>query len=326
MDIDADTIKIIALLPFKNEEWILREYIHSVKQITDHIVAYDDNSTDNGAQLLRDAGATILSASVTVKSGWAEHSIREQLLAEGRRQAGTHFICLDADEVFTTNFYHNAKEIIASLTPGQSLWMDWVTLYKSTSRERIDGVYKDINKNFIFCDDKDLDFTYAFLGVSRTPGNLANKLVIDRHKGSVIHYQYLNTDRSTMKRVWYMCSEHIQAVRTPLRINTTYEVQKDKVHTPTKKVPVEAAFDIVDPSITGYDQATDWRFLAIMDWFDTYGIEFFEPLDIWYIVDFKELFKKRVQRKPRPTILPSWLIRLNDIKNKVKVWFYYVRQ
>ena len=37
-------MKVIALLPFKNEEWILPTYLSNVLPIVDEIIALDDNS------------------------------------------------------------------------------------------------------------------------------------------------------------------------------------------------------------------------------------------------------------------------------------------
>ena len=40
-------MKIIALLPFKNEEWILPTFLSNVLPIVDEIISLDDSSTDN---------------------------------------------------------------------------------------------------------------------------------------------------------------------------------------------------------------------------------------------------------------------------------------
>jgi len=37
-------MKIVAMLPFKNEEWVLPAYISSLSKIADEIIALDDNS------------------------------------------------------------------------------------------------------------------------------------------------------------------------------------------------------------------------------------------------------------------------------------------
>ena len=329
MDIKTTTKhepKIIALLPFKNEELFLKEYIYTIQKITNHIIAHDNGSTDNSAQMLKDAGATVIPRASTLTKSFQEFEIRTLLLEHGRKAGGTHFICLDADEVFTDAFFPRAKELILALSPGQSLWMDWVTLYGDAHEERTDGVYKKINKNFIFCDDEGLTFSYVFLGVSRTPGDVLNRVVIERNTGAVIHYQYLNTKRSNMKRIWYMCYEHTQKRRTPVRINTTYEIQKDTLIVPTKKLTSVASYTIINQSITSYEQETDWRFTEILSWFDTYGIEYFEPLDIWDIDVFKKLFEKKIYRTPHPTVLPTWLRMINDLKNKIKIHISLIKK
>lgn len=196
--------------------------------------------------------------------------------------------------------------------------MDWVNLYGNLHTERIDGVYKKINKSFVFCDDKNIDFTYAFLGVSRTPGDPLNRVVIDRSEGSVIHFQFLNTDRSEMKRAWYMCSEIIKGDRSPQRINVTYDIQKTRDDIHTGALTPDINFELVDNSLSKYDYNQDWRFKEIISWFDKYGIGFFEPLDIWNNRVFSDKFIKKMNRRPIPKIVPRWVMILNDIKNKIK--------
>ncbi len=313
--------KIIALLTFKNESWVLQEYINAIKKITNHMVVYDNGSTDNSVQILKDAGALFAEKSTKITEGYQEYELRKLLLEEGRKHGGTHFICIDADEVFSDVFYTHAKETILSLRPGQSLWMDWVTLYQNEFTERVDGVYKKISKNFIFCDREDLAFSYVFLGVSRTPGDLKDRVVLDRSKGSVIHYQYLNTKRSDMKRVWYMCYEHTKHQRSPIRINTTYEIQKERKGIPVKQLTKDTSYTIIDRSILAYEPKKDWRFQQILEWFTVYGVEFFEPLDIWNTKEFMEIFLEKTGRPPKPKKLPAFLLQLNNLKNKIVVLY-----
>ena len=55
-------MKVIALLPFKNEEWCLPSYLHNTTKIVDEIIAIDDGSTDNSVKILEDAGAKVYSS------------------------------------------------------------------------------------------------------------------------------------------------------------------------------------------------------------------------------------------------------------------------
>ena len=55
-------MKVIALLPFKNEEWCLPSYLYNTTKIVDEIIAIDDGSTDNSVKILEDAGAKVYSS------------------------------------------------------------------------------------------------------------------------------------------------------------------------------------------------------------------------------------------------------------------------
>ena len=105
-------MKVIALLPFKNEEWCLPSYLHNTTKIVDEIIAIDDGSIDNSVKILEDAGAKVYSSEKLIKfnSGWSEGSIRAELLKLGREAGGTHFVCLDADETFTNPLIDNFQE------------------------------------------------------------------------------------------------------------------------------------------------------------------------------------------------------------------------
>ena len=45
-------MKVIGLIPFKNEEHFLPTYLSNVKPICDEIIAVDDYSTDNSRKIL----------------------------------------------------------------------------------------------------------------------------------------------------------------------------------------------------------------------------------------------------------------------------------
>ena len=49
-------MKVIALIPFKNEGWILPTYLSNVLPVVDEIIGIDDGSTDNSRQIMEDAG------------------------------------------------------------------------------------------------------------------------------------------------------------------------------------------------------------------------------------------------------------------------------
>ena len=47
-------MKVIGLIPFKNEEHFLPTYLSNVKPICDEIIAVDDYSTDNSRKIMEE--------------------------------------------------------------------------------------------------------------------------------------------------------------------------------------------------------------------------------------------------------------------------------
>ena len=52
-------MKVIGILPFKNEERFLPTYLSNVQPVCDEIIAIDDHSTDNSRQIMEDAGVIV---------------------------------------------------------------------------------------------------------------------------------------------------------------------------------------------------------------------------------------------------------------------------
>jgi|ERR1035437_261416 glycosyltransferase involved in cell wall biosynthesis len=316
-------MKIIALLPIKNEAWILRTCLSSLEAYVDEIIVMDDNSTDDSVAIARSFNAIIHTNDKSKITYFSEHNVREKLLELGRSRGGTHFVFLDADETFSSNIEPDQfREGLSALKPGGKLFLQWVPLWKSPRQFRQDvrGAFGKTFKDFVFCDDKTSHHTYAYIGVNRTPGDNKhdNCIYMKPEDGVVLHFQYISWERNEYKQAWYKCSEYINGERSPRRINATYRHLLDEKHATILETPQKWINNILIPSDASLNQPYTWYIDTIQNLFDAHGIVFFEPLEIWHIDLLRKIFIDRVGREPVPKTFPLIILYLNNIKNKIK--------
>jgi len=310
-------MKVIALVPFKNEAWVLPSYISSIGKIADEIIALDDNSTDNSDELLRIAGAKIITIDSRSETVVNMGLRRQKLLEAGRAAGGTHFIWLDADEIFSSNFAINAKEEISKLKPGQKMSLRWVQTWKSLNDYLDDRTspFGYLWKDFIFCDDGVSVFGDKFLSESRTPESvLFPEYKLPEETGVVIHWASSDWNAVQHKQAWYRCTELVEGTRNAFRINVTYSDTLDKSSLLVRPLPYSWIAGIILP-----EKSRDiTRLSSIIEYFNKYGVQFFEKLDIWHIPELESVFMKEVGRKPQPDKPSRWFLKLNNAKNRVK--------
>lgn len=150
--------KIIGLIAARNEENIIATSLRALSHYVDCIVFLDDASEDNTTQIVESLAEQCKVAKIIRKTKWYrdEPGDRNRLLEEGRKLEGTHFVVLDADEVFTSNCLSNnfLRNLIYQLEPGDSLFLVWIVLWKSLYFYRFDNSVWTWNyKPFVFCDD-----------------------------------------------------------------------------------------------------------------------------------------------------------------------------
>lgn len=311
-------MKIIALFPVRNEQWILPTYLSSVCQIADEIIALDQESEDLSVKILKEKGVHV-EKNIVPKGTWQQTNIRrEKLLSLGRAIGGTHFIWLDADEAFTANFLKHGREIIGNLKPGQKLSMQWLALWKSIDKYRDDqSVWSNNFKDFIVCDHSDYGFEEAHVHEGRTQGpNKPNTLIqLPIEQGAVLHFQFVPWRNFQLKQAFYRCLELINAPNTAETINATYAITLDDPKVTLKQIPNEWTENLkIDPMIT--EMPASWHFNEILKLFNKHGIEFFEPLQIWHINELALEFSNKTGRQPARIIHKPGII--SRIKGKVK--------
>lgn len=297
-------MKIIAMLPVKNESWVLRHCLQSLS-FCDEILAIDDNSSDNTKDILEEYHCTIIPLETKTRVGWKEFEIRSFLLTEARKKNATHILAIDGDEMFSDTFVNEARNIISRLNVGESLSLPWLNVVDATH------IHKNPStKPFIMHDDGSSVFKETFMHVPRVPNYVGGKSLDLPY--AVLHFQHLNKVRNTFKQVWYMMSELVKGHRHPMRINATYT--SNSIHITEYDISKLIDRPLPDPAVDTHI----WQRDAVQEMFTQHGIQLFEPLNIWQIPELRDQFIKAIGRNPKPNIAPSWLLTFNKIKNFIK--------
>jgi glycosyltransferase involved in cell wall biosynthesis len=308
-------MKIITLVPIKNEAWILAFSLKNFSIFSDEIILLDDSSTDDSVGIAQLFPKVKILPYKEQEKHVNMSTRRKKLLEAGRSSGGTHFIFLDADEILSDALVRNVKELLEKMTPGEKLLLSWIMVYKENNALWYSPEDRINYKDFIFYDDHISSYGDKALSEARTPEGSKHNTVIPFEKGYVFHLQHISSKRYELKQAWYRCQELLEGKRSAKRINATYDFTKRDI--PSHLVQIKDAFVENNIPLLAANEGELYRD-QIENLFSIKGILFFEPIDIWHIPELKEIFIQATGRVPKPSLFPTWLIILNKFKNKVR--------
>jgi glycosyltransferase involved in cell wall biosynthesis len=307
-------MKTIVLIPTQNEEWILESTLKNTSPYVDLIIVADQSSTDRTVEI---CGKFSNVKVINNPNEGHSNKVRWLLLEEARKEGSENLIiCIDADEAISPKAIVEMKN--ASPKPGDVFKFKWIQLWRSNHEYMEEGVWKNNFKIIAFVDGNENEYKKDFVindHTTRVPDTNIGKVFDVSYP--LLHFHFVAWRRTELKQVWYRCTELIAGKRNAKRINNTYRVTLMSDSVVGKPVPKEWTEGLDLP--TNLENTTsEWHLIEIKGFFDKYGIEFFEDLQIWHVPELKEEFIKRVGREPVSRTYPVWLSALNEIKNWIK--------
>jgi glycosyltransferase involved in cell wall biosynthesis/predicted O-methyltransferase YrrM len=280
--------KIMALIPMKNEERFIETTLRAITPFVDSIVVFDDQSTDASVSIVRKLQKELPIEYIIERSDWNynETVYRQALLDEGRKRGGTHFICIDADEIFTSNLLDDnvlRKQILA-LQPGDKLSLAWIQLWRSLDQYRYDdSVWTNNYKIFAFADDRTSNYDEQKLHLARHPLSLnGNLITINGYVHGLMHLQFVDWPNLLVKQAWYRILEKVMnPAASELQINAKYAPSKDETDLRLTLSPFVWFKHYSFISQHRFHESDNWRKTQVLGWFSEYGPEYFKHLDIW---------------------------------------------
>lgn len=280
-------MKIIVLMPVRNEEWILERTLEADSLFADHIIVGDQGSIDKTPEICKKFPKVVY---LTNPEEYPGKKNRRQILLDKARQlfgAGNIIFCLDADEVPTGNILEDSswKDSLESLKIGQSMMLEWMNLWRSPKKYCDDNsIWKKSFRYFIFKDDGRTNYALGDVHESRVPSAfLENPLKYKDVK--IMHFHFVLWNRMLSKQQHCRIMEkRVFPKKSFLAINTRYWNTKDERNIILKdtldfwlELWQRKGIDLENFS----ENKLYWFDAEILQDFKKYGTKYFKWLDIW---------------------------------------------
>ncbi|MHA1795823.1 MAG: FkbM family methyltransferase, partial [Promethearchaeota archaeon] len=287
MKCEDGKLKIIGLVRARNEEDTIEFCLRALAKVTDSIIYLDDHSEDSSFDIVQSLQVELKIEKIITKEGawkWQENADRTMLLQTGRENGGTHFIVIDADEAITSNFLANnlLRKMIFGLNPGDLIKLSLINLWRGVDQFR---VYRSYSIPTIFCDDSTSTMNTGFTHFGRIPVSTnGNIYKLMGYKYGLLHFQFVNWEKLSLKQAWYKCLEHVFLPNKSINeINNLYSLEMDESRITLRNSLNEWFHQYSFFKKEIFERPDKWRKSQVLNWFEQYGKSYFYELDIWNI-------------------------------------------
>ena len=247
-------MKLVAIMPCRNEDWIIGFTLRAVLKWVDAVVVLDHASVDKTPQILAQIESEFSSDRVILTTWedpvWKEMAQRQSLLYCARHIGATHVAYVDADECLSGDLLPHIRDWAAGLPHGTMLSLPWLQLRGGIERVHTEGVWGSQCASTIFRDHSELHWAarngYDFH--QREPLGQAWRQCYpvsrNRRTGGLMHFQFTSDRRLFAKQYLYQLTERLRWPdrKTPAEIAAMYGQTVDWHMAPTTDAAVPEAW------------------------------------------------------------------------------------
>jgi hypothetical protein len=320
-------MKTIALVPVRNEAWVLEHSLACWSGFCDVVIVNDQMSTDATRDICRRFPKVVLLETAPTAPADTVARLPQQarwrLLDAARNYDGNNLLwCTDADELtppaLARRFFEEHR---AELTLRRVVECRFYNLWDSLTRYRQDlSYYGPLWKPMGFVDDRVVDYPRSGVRPLHEPRMPieTDATALKAPDLPILHLQWTMWRRNQLKQAWYRCIDFMDKRMTAAEVNGFYSVTLREWYVRTEAVPEAWLAGVTLPGAS-VDRQASWHEAEILGWFDARGIEFFEPLEIWQLPSLRQEFRRRTGRNPRPDLSyrPSRLVRTQRLGRRV---------
>ncbi len=289
-------MKIVAILPVRNEDWILGCSLRALLMWADECVVSLHNCTDDSFDITREVWKETghVCSYPEDTQHWSEMAQRQKLLETARGMGATHIVTVDCDEILSGDLLPTIRQRIEGLPLGVMLRLPLLNLRGCLNRVHNTGLWGsiDMNTSVAFLDHPAIHWPAGaeYQHHCREPKGQpwAMPRPTSRMSG-LLHLQFSNDRRLKEKQALYKMNEVIRwpnksrAAIDAMYSRTVYE----HLNAPGIGSPVPDSWWHGYAHLAHYIDLNrePWQGAEIRRLVSEYGLKFFEGLDLFGTID-----------------------------------------
>ena len=204
---------IVALTPYRNEDWIAGLTLRAELQWADAVVAYDHASTDQTPSILKEVSAEHPGRVHIVRNdnpSWDEMQHRQAMLEAARSVGATHIAIIDADELLTGNLLNSIRGVIEGTPSNQILQLPLYNLRGRVQRFHATGIWGNRAVSVAFPDRPEIIWQGGCFHHREPFGSGSLYCPILQGSGGILHFWGVDERRLIAKHALYKITERLR--------------------------------------------------------------------------------------------------------------------